>query len=350
MEENLEKYMHRCLQLAKLGEGHTSPNPLVGCVIVCDGIIIGEGFHQQYGGHHAEVNAINNVTNKLLLNQSTLFVNLEPCSHYGKTPPCADLIIENEIPRVVIGTIDPNIEVAGAGIEKLRKAGCNIIVGILEPECRELNRRFFNFHLKKRPYIILKWAQTIDGFVDTDRAAKDNGKAIWITDEIARVAVHKQRSTEGAIFIGTETALKDNPSLTLREWFGQQPLRIVADLFGRLPSDLKLYIDSSKTVTISKANLNSANSKIFINPKENNVIQTLLEYLYLEKIQSVIIEGGPKTLQHFIDEDLWEEAHVYKGYKIFEKGVMAPVFNFLNPDFTEYFLKSELSIFRKSDN
>jgi diaminohydroxyphosphoribosylaminopyrimidine deaminase / 5-amino-6-(5-phosphoribosylamino)uracil reductase len=347
MEENQLKYMQRCLQLAKLGEGNTAPNPMVGCVIVNKDKIIGEGFHQRYGGKHAEVNAINSVKDTHLLQHSTLYVNLEPCSHYGKTPPCSDLIIEKKIPRLVIGTIDPNTEVAGKGIEKLKNIGCIVDIGIMENECLELNRRFFTFHNKKRPYIILKWAQTSNGYVDTIRSESEQGKATWITDEIARISVHKQRSTEGAIFIGTETALKDNPSLTLRDWYGQQPLRISTDLNNKLPSDLTLFDGTAKTAIISKADHQSEKQSILVlTDITNNVVQTLLDFLFHEKILSVIIEGGPKTLKNFIDINLWDEAHIFTGHLDFEKGVKAPDFNWKHITSSEVFPQSKLSIFR----
>ncbi|MBN2261933.1 MAG: bifunctional diaminohydroxyphosphoribosylaminopyrimidine deaminase/5-amino-6-(5-phosphoribosylamino)uracil reductase RibD, partial [Prolixibacteraceae bacterium] len=199
------KYMQRCLDLAKLGEGHVAPNPMVGAVIVHNNKIIGEGFHQKYGGPHAEVNAINAVNDQSLLNDATIFVNLEPCAHFGKTPPCSDLIIQKGIPRVIIGTIDPFAKVAGMGIQKMKSAGIDVEVGILDDECLELNRRFFTFHQKKRPYLILKWAQSADGFVDIDRSKAGFGQPTWITNEMARIAVHKQRANENAILIGTET-------------------------------------------------------------------------------------------------------------------------------------------------
>lgn len=340
------KYMQRCLQLAKLGEGHTSPNPLVGSVIVCDGKIIGEGFHNHYGGSHAEVNAINSVKDESLLQHSTLYVNLEPCSHFGKTPPCTDLIIGKMIPRVVIGSIDPFPKVAGKGIDKLKTAGCDVVVGLLDNECQELNRRFFTFHRLKRPYIFLKWAETTDGFIDNLRNEKDQGKPIWITDEIARISVHKQRSTEGAIFIGTETALKDNPSLTLRDWYGQQPLRIVTDLNNRLPSFLNLLDGKEKTVILSNKENKSSKNTQFVPVNDNDVIDSLLDFLYSKQILSVVVEGGTKTLQHFIDQGLWDEAHVYQGQTVFGEGISAPFFDRLHPFFTEHFPHSKLTIFR----
>ena len=230
------KYMDRCLSLACLGAGDVAPNPMVGCVIVYEDKIIGEGFHQQFGAPHAEVNAIRAVKDKNLLKDSTLYVSLEPCAHFGKTPPCSDLIIEHQIPHVVVGCVDPFAEVAGKGIEKMKKAGIKVDVGLLEAECLWLNRRFFTFHQKKRPYLILKWAQTMDGFLDIDRSKPSFGQPTWISNELSRRQVHRQRTEEAAILVGTNTAFKDNPSLTVREWDGQQPVRLVIDRKNRLPA------------------------------------------------------------------------------------------------------------------
>lgn len=265
----------------------------------------------------------------------------------GKTPPCADLIINKKIPRVIIGTVDPNPGVSGKGIEKLKNAGCEVIHGILVNKCKGLNRRFFTLHNKKRPYIILKWAQTANGFVDKIRNIEKQEKPVWITDEIARIAVHKQRSTEGAIFIGTVTALKDNPSLTLRDWYGEQPIRIVTDLNEDLPSHLNLFDGKIRTITISNTdNKTKKDSLLVLEKNTRNVIQNLLDFLYREKILSFIVEGGPKTLQNFIDLNLWDEAHVYTGQLIFNDGINAPFFDVPNTITVEKFPKSELAIFR----
>ena len=347
--EQKEKYMRRCLELAKLGEGRTAPNPMVGCTIVFENKIIGEGFHQLYGSHHAEVNAINSVKNSDLLPFSTLYVNLEPCAHFGKTPPCADLIIEKRIPRVIIGTTDPFAKVAGKGIEKLKNAGCIVEVGILTKECFELNRRFFTFHEKKRPYIILKWAQTIDGYVDIDRTSGKFGEPTWITNEIARIAVHKQRSTEQAILVGTETVIKDNPSLTLRDWFGKQPVRITIDKQNRLPSDLKIFNGDIHTIVCGKGENKGTNKNVTYISNIKDLITDLLDYLFIKNIQSIIVEGGPKTLQKFIDRNLWDEAHVYIGESKFGKGIKAPVFNFEITQI-EYLFDSELKVYRNYES
>ena len=341
-----DKYMQRCLDLAKLGERRAAPNPMVGCVIVHNHKIIGEGFHRKYGEAHAEVNAIASVKNHDLLKDSTLFVNLEPCAHFGKTPPCSNLIIEKKIPRVVVGTVDPYAEVAGKGIEKMMKAGIDVNVGVLENKCLELNRRFFTFHKEKRPYIILKWAQTADGFVDIDRTQEQLGEPTWITNEMARIAVHKQRATESAIFIGTETALRDNPSLTLRDWYGKQPLRIVPDRNNRLPKDLNIMNGEPQGQVISSKKYSDERGIDFIQINESgDVVQTLLDNLYVNKILSVIVEGGPKMLQSFIDQNLWDEAHVYTGQLSFVSGIKAPVFD-ASPVKFDRFYNSELKIYR----
>jgi len=343
---NHQKYMRRCLDLAKLGERRVAPNPMVGSVIALNDKIIGEGFHQFFGGPHAEVNAINSVKDQKLLTESTLYVNLEPCAHFGKTPPCSDLIIEKQIPNVVIGTIDPFAKVAGRGIEKLRNAGCNVIVDVLKEKCIELNRRFFTFHKERRPYIILKWAETSDGFVDFERTTTDFGMPTWITNEMARIAVHKQRSTEMAIFIGTETALHDNPSLTLRDWYGKQPLRIVADRNQRLHNELKLFDGSAETITITSEKYSGdRNCTNVIMQPNGNVIEKMLAYLYEKDVQSVIVEGGPTMLQSFIDANLWDETHRYIGQISFGKGIKAPTFNASHVKFDRFY-NSELRIYR----
>jgi diaminohydroxyphosphoribosylaminopyrimidine deaminase/5-amino-6-(5-phosphoribosylamino)uracil reductase len=326
METN-EKYMMRCLALARLGAGSVAPNPMVGCVIVCRGKIIGEGFHQKYGEAHAEVNAVNAVANAELLKESTLYVSLEPCAHHGLTPPCSDLIVEKQIPQVVIGTVDPFSEVAGKGIEKLRRAGVDVEVGMLEEECRELNKRFFTFHEKKRPYIILKWAQTPDGFIDMVRSRKDFGEPTWITGDLALRLVHKFRSEEGAILVGTNTAEKDNPSLTVRHWAGNNPLRAVTDKNLRLPENLKLFDGSVKTLVFNSVRQDETEAveRVKVSFGENSISQILNE-LHRRKVLSVIVEGGKQLLESFICAGLWDEVHVFTGAKFFHSGIRAPEF------------------------
>lgn len=317
--------MNRCLQLATNGFGNAAPNPMVGCVIVYKNQIIGEGFHQKYGEAHAEVNAINSVKNKEMLKESTLFVNLEPCAHYGKTPPCADLIVKYNIPRVVIGTIDPFAKVAGKGIDILKKAGCDLTVGVLEDECNELNKRFFHFHKTKIPYIILKWAQTNDGFIDKERDADCEAKPNWITNENTRLLVHKWRSEESAIMIGTTTAKNDNPSLNVRDWSGKNPLRIVIDQELSLPKILNIFNQCSNTIIFNNKQNKLVNNLEFIKIDfSRNIIPQILETLHVKNIQSIIIEGGSMLLQSFIDIGCWNEARYFIGESLFKSGVKAP--------------------------
>ncbi len=323
-----EKFMLRAIELARAGMGNVSPNPMVGCVIVHDGIIIGEGYHCEFGRAHAEVNAINSVKHKHLLSQSTIYVTLEPCAHHGKTPPCSDLILHHKIPRVVVGTADPFIEVAGRGIEKLRNGGCLVLEGFQEDKCLALNRRFFTFHQKGRPYIILKWAQTADGFIDIDRSHEHFGQPTWITNDLSRIAVHKMRSDESAILVGTNTAKKDNPSLTVRSWSGNPPLRLLIDREMRLPAELSLFDRSVPTVVYTSQEVagkeNLEFKKIIFNGFE---VEQILEDLHERGILSLIVEGGQMLLNSFIDKNIWDEARVFTGKNTFHGGVKAPVFD-----------------------
>ena len=311
-----EKYIKRCIEIAKNGLGTARPNPMVGSVIVHEDSIIGEGYTSKYGGNHAEVNAIHSVQDKSLLKQATLYVTLEPCSHYGKTPPCSDLIIAHKIPKVVIGCVDDNKKVAGKGIERLINAGCQVIVGILEEACKEHHIRFFTFHNKKRPYVILKWAETKDGFIAP--ASKDTLKPVWITNEYSRQLVHKWRVEEQAILVGTNTVLNDNPSLTVRDWTGENPIRIVIDTKNDLTTEYNVLNNEAKTIIINN-NL--------INKSEGNTAEQILNLLMENEITSVIIEGGSKTQQTFIDANLWDEARVFVGDIYFKQGIKAPVFS-----------------------
>lgn len=307
-----EKYIKRCIEIAKNGLGTTRPNPMVGCVIVHNNLIIGEGFTSPYGGPHAEVNAIESVNNKALLKEATLYVTLEPCSHFGKTPPCSDLIIKHQIPKVIIGTIDDNSLVAGQGIKKLKAAGCQVSVGILEQECKQHHKRFFTFHNKKRPYIILKWAESANGFLAPK--TKKEQKPVWITNPYSRQLVHKWRAEEQAILVGGNTVIKDNPSLTVRDWAGQHPTRIVLDKHDNLPKTASVFNNEAKTIVFTPEHLN------FSNP----IASQICEQLHQQNITSVIIEGGTKTLQTFINENLWDEARVFYGNNFFEDGTKAP--------------------------
>ncbi len=317
--------MHRCLELAKLGAGNVSPNPMVGCVIVHQGEIIGEGYHKKYGEAHAEVNAINSVTNQELLKDSVLYVTLEPCAHYGITPPCSNLIIEKQIPKVVVGTVDPFFEVAGKGIERMKNAGIDVQVGMLEKECREINRRFFTFHEKKRPYIFLKWAQTTDGFIDIDRSADQYGQPVWITGEMALKRVHQMRAKEDAIMVGTKTAIKDNPTLTVRYVPGRNPIRVVLDNQLRLAKNLNIFNALAPTLIFNSLKNEKVGNLTFIKINfDEEVPLQIMNELYQQNIQSVIIEGGKQLLDSFIDANLWDEAFVFVGDKKFLSGIAAP--------------------------
>ncbi|MES2592803.1 MAG: bifunctional diaminohydroxyphosphoribosylaminopyrimidine deaminase/5-amino-6-(5-phosphoribosylamino)uracil reductase RibD [Bacteroidota bacterium] len=323
---NHETYIKRCLELAKKGFGAVAPNPMVGSVIVYDQKIIGEGYHEIYGQAHAEVNAINSVENKELLKHSTLYVNLEPCSHFGKTPPCADLIVKHKIPNVVIGSIDSNSAVSGRGIKKLTDAGINVTIGVLEKECKELNKRFFTFHEKKRPYIILKWAQTADGFIDKERSTENPGMALQISNTESRKLLHLWRSQEQAIMVGTNTALLDNPKLTVRELTGTNPLRITIDKYLQLPEHIYLFDKSTPTIVFTAIDKASVNNLEFIKIDfEQPVIKQITSELYKRDIQSIIIEGGQKFLNSFINEEIWDEARIFVSNINITNGVKSPI-------------------------
>lgn len=320
--------MQRCLQLAAQGLGNVAPNPMVGSVVVYKGNIIGEGYHQQYGQAHAEVNAINAVENKELLQQSTLYVNLEPCSHYGKTPPCADLIIKHRIPRVVIGSVDYHSVVNGRGIEKLIKAGTDVTVGVLEDECKELNKRFFTFHQKKRPYVILKWAQTKDGFVDVKRTSGNPQTPLKISNPESHKLVHRWRSQEQAIIVGTNTALLDNPQLTVREAQGKNPVRITIDKNVRIPQNYHLLDNTVQTLVFTATETTSSTNLEYIKIDfQKNILPQILKELYHRSIHSVIVEGGTTLLNSFIDKGLWDEARVFIAPQKIGDGVKAPTLN-----------------------
>ena len=321
---NHEHYIKRCLEISKLGIGTTRPNPSVGAVLVVDDRIIGEGFTSPYGGNHAEVNAISTVRDSSLLATATMYVTLEPCSHFGKTPPCADLIIKSEIKKVVIGCIDSNVLVAGKGIERLQNAGCEVIVGVLEKECKAHHKRFFTFQTKKRPFIILKWAQTLDAYVAPKNRAIQ--APVWITNEASRQLVHKWRSEEQAILVGTTTVLDDNPGLDVRYWNGENPVRIVIDKELKISTNLKVYDGSVKTIFINGRSTSVKGAIFFekINFSKPIAIQ-ICAVLFKHNIQSLIVEGGTKTIQTFIDENLWDEARVFSGEVHFNDGLNAPI-------------------------
>lgn len=321
-----EKYIKRCIEIAKNGLGTTAPNPMVGCVIVHDQIIIGEGFTSPYGGAHAEVNAIHSVKDQSLLNEATLYVTLEPCSHFGKTPPCADIINKFKIPKVVIGTIDTHSKVAGKGVQILKASGCEVIVGVLESEVKAHHKRFFTLHNKKRPYIILKWAESADGFLAPK--TRNEQKPVWITNELSRQVVHKWRTEEQAILVGTQTVIEDNPSLTAREWVGKNPIRIVLDKNSRLPDEAEIFDNKASTILIS-GKVESRSTKHhkteFLDwSLKQNIAQQICTILYNNDINSIIIEGGRQTLHTFIDENLWDEARIFTGTTTFNDGTKAP--------------------------
>ncbi len=319
----VEKYMRRAFELAQLGLGTVSPNPLVGCVVVKNGKIIGEGYHQQFGGPHAEVDALNSIKDSSLVKGSQVIVSLEPCSHHGKTPPCADLIIGNEVGEVYLSNIDPNPLVAGKGVEKLRNAGITVNTGILEKEGSFINRRFFAQIIKKRPYIILKWAQTQDGFL-----ARINNDSKWISDSYSRKIVHKWRAEEDAILVGTNTAFHDNPTLNVRDWSinknQSQPVRVVVDKHLQLKNDLNLFQGAQPTICFNlKKNEISGNVE-YVKLNDQDFLQSMLNELHSRNIQSIIIEGGAKTLESFIKNNLWDEARIFESQKRFVEGIASP--------------------------
>ena len=324
------QYMQRCLDLAKNGLGHVAPNPMVGCVIVYNDQIIGQGYHQEYGKAHAEVNAINSVKDKSLLKSARLYVNLEPCAHFGKTPPCSDLILEHQIPEVIIGCQDSFSLVSGNGINKLIKAGVNVISGVKEKECRELNKRFFTFHEKKRPYIILKWAQTLDGFIDKKREGAMPTSINWVSNKYAKILVHQWRSQEQGIMIGTNTAINDNPQLNVRLVSGQNPTRIILDKTLKLTSQLNILDGSNSTLVFTQIENTFPTIKntefIGINFSAN-VLAQILNILFHKNIQSVIVEGGGVLLNTFLENKLWDEARVIIGNTTFGSGLEAPIIN-----------------------
>lgn len=336
-----ERFMRRALELAKKGQGSVAPNPMVGCVIVHEGKIIGEGYHQIYGGTHAEVNAINTVVEKQLLTQSDIYVTLEPCSHFGKTPPCADLLIEKKVKRVIICNQDPFPEVSGRGIAKLRNAGIEVLENLLSEEGSKLNKRFFTFHGKKRPYVILKWAQTQDGFV-----ARENFDSKWISNNRSRQLVHKWRSEEAAILVGAKTAQYDNPTLTVRDWEGKNPVRVVIDREGKLDGNLHLFDEEVSTICFTSVEKKSKDILEFIRLSEITPL-TILSTLYEKGIQSIIIEGGAQVLRSFIDAGLWDEARKFTAPVTFGSGIQAPKLSgqlvhseFVNGDVLETYLNN----------
>lgn len=324
-----EQYMLRCIELAQLGKGKVSPNPMVGCVIVHNGKIIAEGWHEVYGGNHAEVNAIQQVQDKKLLSESTLYVNLEPCNHYGKTPPCADLIVASKIKRVVVGMIDPFSLVSGAGIAKLKSHQIEVVIGVLREQCELLNKRFITFNTQHRPYIILKWAQTSDGFLAPDAAhctKEEFEEKRHITGFKVQALVHKWRGEEDAIMLGTNTIITDNPTLNTRAFPGKNPIRVILDLNGRLPADAKVFDGSQRTVVFLLEGVTRTYAYAEVNYLQpaDSIWPQIWAVLYQLKIQSIIIEGGAITLNSLIAQGEWDEAQVFVSLKKMEAGIKAP--------------------------
>jgi diaminohydroxyphosphoribosylaminopyrimidine deaminase/5-amino-6-(5-phosphoribosylamino)uracil reductase len=320
---NHHHFMHRCFELAKLGTGNVTPNPLVGCVIVHNGQIIGEGYHQKYGEAHSEVNAINSVRDISLLSESTIYVSLEPCAHHGKTPACARLLVKYNVKRVVIATLDPHEKVAGKGVRILEDAGIDVTIGILENEAQFVARRFFTFHQKNRPHVLLKWAETANGFLDKLRTSSDL-KSLNISCDESNVYTHELRAAEHAIMVGTETALLDDPSLSVRNAAGSDPIRIVLDRTLRLPKNLRLFSDGRPTIVLNEIKSDEDGSIRFVKPNDWK-LSTILNQLHALQIQSIIVEGGAKLLSSFILEKLWDEVHCIRSIEVVaENGPLAP--------------------------
>jgi diaminohydroxyphosphoribosylaminopyrimidine deaminase/5-amino-6-(5-phosphoribosylamino)uracil reductase len=331
-----EQYMHRCIQLAKQGAGIVAPNPMVGAVLVYHNRIIGESYHQKYGEAHAEVNCINSVSEKdrPFISSAELYVSFEPCAHHGKTPPCADLIIAHKIPTVIIGCVDPFKQVAGKGIERLKAAGVEVITGVLQKKCESLNKRFFAFHLEKRPYVILKWAQSINGKIAP--LHQQAGERIYISNQFTNRLVHKWRSEEAAILVGTNTAAFDDPELTNRWWSGKSPVRLIVDMNLRLPLSLEVFDGHQPTIIFNTQQHNMENFlssssqpgvglSFYQLAKNDNLIKKILEACYQNNIQSIIVEGGARLLQSFIDEGVWDEARIITNQTLYiQKGLPAP--------------------------
>lgn len=333
--------MRRCIQLALLGKGYVAPNPMVGAVIVHDGRIIGEGYHKIYGEAHAEVNAINEVKHRELLLESTIYVSLEPCSHHGKTPPCADLLVKNKFKHVVIGCRDSYSEVSGKGIERLKSAGIDVTVGVLESECRSLNKRFFYFHEKKRPYIFLKWAQTPNGLLDNK--SKKEERVSWISVPEMKARVHYWRSENQAIMVGRKTVEKDNPSLTVRAVTGKNPVRVIIDPDLKLGSDYTVFDGKERTVVINTIKESKTIECEYAFVKNCNA-ESIASKLYELDIHSVMIEGGGQTLRTFIDSNMWDEVAIITGQYSFEAGTKAPLLC-RTPNRTEYYFGDRIDFY-----
>ena len=351
--------MHRCIELANLGAGNVASNPMVGAILVYQDRIIGEGYHEKYGGPHAEPNCIATVKeeDRHLVSQATMYVSLEPCSHFGKTPPCADLIIRNKISKVVIGCRDPFKEVNGKGIEKLQAAGIEVEPGVLENECRELNKRFFTFHTRHRPYIILKWAETANGKIAAPLNPPKEGaansttrKRLLISNEFTNRLVHKWRGQEAAILIGTNTALMDDPALTTRLWKGNDPIRLVVDMDLKLPHSLKILNGEARTIVINKIKHEENDKILYYQVTEDvNLVHQIINSLYQLKILSVMVEGGARLLQSFIDEEIWDEARLITNEELItDNGLNAPVLSNQKLVESQKLFSDQIKIYRNS--
>jgi len=324
-----EFYMHRALELAERGRTLVAPNPMVGAVLVYEDRIIGEGYHRQWGQPHAEVNAIASVKEVELLPLCTMYVSLEPCSHYGKTPPCAKLIIDKQIPRVVIGMKDPHDKVAGKGIKMLEDAGVKVIVGVCEQECQELNKRFVTYFTQRRPYVILKWAESSDGFIDSNRDSAEK-KPVRLSNEVTKTLNHQIRTQEAAILVGTNTALLDNPHLTSRKWGPKNAVRVLLDRQGRVPRSYHFFDDSTRTLiltcetTEARLPLEKSEQTKYVRLTSEALPQQILKRLYEEELTSVIIEGGKQLLETFIEAGLWDECRIETAPILLHEGVSSP--------------------------
>lgn len=338
-----EHFIDKCIRLARKGALDVSPNPMVGCVIVNDGEIIGEGYHKEYGKNHAEVNAINSVKDKSVLKNSILYVNLEPCCHHGKTPPCTDLIIKYNIPKVVIGCIDTFSKVSGQGIKKLKDNSVEVIYGVLEKDCIELNKRFFCYHIKKRPYIILKWAKSKDNFI----APINQEKPFWMTCEKSKKLVHSWRAEEDAILVGRKTVVADNPSLTVRMCEGKNPIRIVIDKELSLNEKSNVFDDQAETIVINNIKSTKVDKTTYLKADFNNLNQDILNQLYNRDILSLIIEGGAITINSFIEKNLYDEIRVFTTDKILKKGINSPELPDINLIETSIINNDKLEVYKR---
>jgi diaminohydroxyphosphoribosylaminopyrimidine deaminase/5-amino-6-(5-phosphoribosylamino)uracil reductase len=337
-------YMRRCLDLARKAEGNTSPNPMVGAVVVHNGTIIGEGFHLKAGTPHAEVHALNSVADKRLLKESTMYVSLEPCSHHGRTPPCADMIIRGGIRRVVVGTVDTSMKVAGKGIAKMREAGIEVETGVEEDECRLINKRFFTWHEKNRPYVILKWARSTDGFIDLERRPDEPAEPHWITGKAERVLVHRWRAEEDAIMVGGQTIRTDNPRLNVRYWRGKDPVKIIVSCSGNINPGSKVFSGPAEIILFTcNRKLNMPDSRIIQIGYSNNFINDILKILHEMGVQSVFVEGGAFIISSFLTSGQWDEGRRFTGNIFFEGGVRDP-FPSMTPFKTFRFAGSVLEI------